>query len=45
MYEGACFVPFEHGGDATTLLSALGHFLGISDSTYNPNDPTAAWRD
>jgi tetratricopeptide (TPR) repeat protein len=42
MYVGACFVPFEHGGDATTLLSALGHFLGIYDSNYNPNDPTAA---
>src|SRR5205807_402633 len=38
MYAGACFVSFEHGGEASTLLSALGHFLGVYDSTYNPQD-------
>jgi hypothetical protein len=42
MYAGACFVSFEHGGDASTLLSALGHFLGVYDSTYNPQDTPAA---
>src|SRR5205085_12224299 len=39
---GACFVSFEHGGDATVLLSALGDFLGVYDGDYNPNDPKAA---
>ena len=42
MYTGACFVSFEHGGDAATLLSALGNFLGVYDGHYNPNDPAAA---
>src|SRR6266702_1366931 len=42
MYEGACFVSFEHGGDATVLLSALGNFLGVYDGDYNPNDPKVA---
>ncbi len=42
MYIGACFVSFEHGGDATTLLSALGSYLGVYDGHYNPNDKTAA---
>src|SRR5947208_3809520 len=41
MYDGACFVSFEHGGDATVLLSALGNFLGVYDGNYNPNDPKA----
>src|SRR5947209_2478483 len=41
MYDGACFVSFEHGGDATVLLSALGNFLGVYDGDYNPNDPKA----
>ena len=42
MYTGACFVSFEHGGDVSTLLSALGTFLGVYDGTYTPNDPPAA---
>src|SRR6266446_3662904 len=42
MYAGACFVSFEHGGDATTLLSALGNYLGVYDGNYNPNDTKAA---
>lgn len=42
MYDAACFVSFEHGGDATTLLSALGNFLGVYDGNYNPNDAKAA---
>jgi tetratricopeptide (TPR) repeat protein len=29
MYQTACFVSFEHGGDAAMLLSALGHRLGV----------------
>lgn len=42
MYAGACFVSFEHGGQASTLLSALGHFLDVYDSSYNPQETTAA---
>ncbi len=42
MYTGACFVSFEHGGDAATLLSVLGSYLGVYDGQYNPNDKTAA---
>ncbi len=42
MYDAACFVSFEHGGDATTLLSALGNFLGVYDGNYNPNDAKSA---
>ena len=42
LYDGACFVSFEHGGDATTLLRMLGHFLGVYDGHYNPNDSKAA---
>src|SRR5437016_3685741 len=42
MYDAASFVSFEHGGDAATLLSALGTFLGIYDGHYNPNETKAA---
>lgn len=42
MYEGACFVSFEHGGDATRLLSTLGHYLGIYDAFYAPHDCPSA---
>jgi tetratricopeptide (TPR) repeat protein len=42
MYDAASFVSFEHGGDAATLLSALGTFLGVYDGHYNPNDTKAA---
>src|SRR6266567_1982556 len=42
MYAGACFVSFVYGGDATSLLSALGSYLGVYDGHYNPNDKTTA---
>ncbi len=42
MYAGACFVSFEHGGEASVLLSALGSYLGVYDGNYNPNAPQAA---
>jgi tetratricopeptide (TPR) repeat protein len=42
MYERACFVSFEHGGDATMLLSALGNFMDVYDGNYNPNDSKVA---
>ena len=42
MYDAANFVSFEHGGDAATLLSALGTFLGVYDGHYNPNETKAA---
>ena len=42
MYDAASFISFEHGGDAATLLSALGTFLGVYDGRYNPNETKAA---
>lgn len=42
MYERACFVSFEYGGDAALLLSTLGHILGVYDGHYIPNDAQAA---
>ena len=42
MYGGACFISFEHGGDAALLLGTLGHTLGVSDELYNPHDGKAA---
>jgi hypothetical protein len=42
LYISACFVSFEHGGDAALLLSKLGTFLGIYDADYDPNNPDAA---
>jgi tetratricopeptide (TPR) repeat protein len=42
LYDGACFVSFEQGGDATTVLSALGSYLGVYDGHYNPNEIKAA---
>jgi len=42
MYQSACFVSFEHGGDASLLLSTLGTFLGVNDGIYNPKSPDAA---
>ncbi len=42
MYDTASFVSFEHGGDAATLLSALGTFLRVYDGNYNPNNMKAA---
>lgn len=38
MFSGACFVSFEHGGDAAMLLRTIGSFLGIYDGQYNPYD-------
>lgn len=44
-YERACFVSFEHGGDACSLLVSLGHLLGVYDEHYDPqNIPTALHR-
>jgi hypothetical protein len=42
LYDGACFVSFEQGGDATTMLSALGSYLNVYDENYNPNESKAA---
>ena len=42
MYEGACFVSFEHGGNASTLLNILGQSFGIPGDLYNPNDSSTA---
>ena len=42
MYERACFISFEHGGDAISLLSTLGHYLGIYDAFYAPRDCPSA---
>jgi hypothetical protein len=42
LYDGACFVSFEHGGDATTLLSALGNYLNVYDENSSPNEIKAA---
>jgi len=42
LYEGACFVSFEHGGDATMLLGMLGNFLNVYDGQYSPGDKTAS---
>jgi tetratricopeptide (TPR) repeat protein len=42
MYDDTCFVSFEHGGDASLLLSALGDALAINDGSYHVYDPPAA---
>jgi tetratricopeptide (TPR) repeat protein len=39
MYAAVCFVSFEHGGDASVLLSALGHRLGVD---CDPRETEAA---
>jgi tetratricopeptide (TPR) repeat protein len=36
MYQQALFVSFEHGGDASTLLSTLGNLYGVNDASYDP---------
>lgn len=36
MYRHALFVSFEGGGDASSLLSTLGHALGVYRSGYDP---------
>lgn len=42
MYTSACFVSFEHGGDASMLLGRLGTFLDINDGNYSTMNPEAA---
>src|SRR6266704_1014205 len=42
LYGKDCFVSFEHGGDASRVLSALGQFLGVYDGFYRPDDAPAA---
>jgi len=43
MYRGACFVSFEHGGDATTVLYELGGYFGLTDDPqFNHTDIPAA---
>ncbi len=42
LYQRACFISFEQGGDASMLLSVLGTFLGIYDGDYNPSDSMTA---
>ncbi|HLW02507.1 MAG TPA: tetratricopeptide repeat protein [Ktedonobacterales bacterium] len=42
LYSRACFISFEQGGDASTLLSTLGQFLAVYDSHFHPQDHAAA---
>ncbi len=42
MYTAACFVSFEHGGDAASLLSSLGARLGVNTGDYDPRNANAA---
>jgi tetratricopeptide (TPR) repeat protein len=42
MYDRACFISFEQGGDASVLLNALGNVLAINDGNYHAYDPAAA---
>jgi hypothetical protein len=42
MYRGACFVSFEHGGDAPMLLHALGGYLGIADAGFDHTNISTA---
>ncbi len=42
MYDGACFVSFEQGGDVTTVLSTLGNYLNVYDGNYHPSEVKAA---
>lgn len=42
MYRGACFVSFEHGGDAPALLHALGAHLGIAGAQFDHTNVPAA---
>jgi hypothetical protein len=42
LYEGACFISFEQGGGALTVLSTLGRYLNIYDGDYNPAEIQAA---
>ncbi|WP_437723285.1 tetratricopeptide repeat protein [Sorangium sp. So ce861] len=42
MYRGACFVSFEHGGDAARVLGRLAEHLGVSDGAFDAGDAKAA---
>lgn len=42
MFETACFVSFENGGDIAWLLSSLGHFLDVPEVLNNLNDRQTA---
>lgn len=42
LYEGACFVSFEEGGDATTLLGSLGEYLAVYNGDYRPDNSKIA---
>lgn len=42
LYEGACFISFEQGGDASTVLSTLGSYLNVYDGDYHPGEVQAA---
>ncbi|WP_437504649.1 CHAT domain-containing protein [Sorangium sp. So ce1099] len=42
MYRSACFVSFEHGGDATRVLGRLAEHLGVGDGAFDPGDAKAA---
>lgn len=42
MYRGACFVSFEHGGDAARVLGRLAEHLGVGDGAFDPGDAKAA---
>jgi tetratricopeptide (TPR) repeat protein len=41
MFTASCFISFAQGGDATSLLRALGRFLSIEDGSYDPRDVQA----
>ncbi len=42
MYDAACFVSFEHGGDASSLLSALAHRLDAVTGAFDTRNVDAA---
>jgi tetratricopeptide (TPR) repeat protein len=42
MYASAFLHSFEHGGDAGTLLSALGRYLDVYNGEYDPSNAKAA---
>ena len=40
MYEGACYVSFEHGGDVVKLLEIVGQYFDVQG--YEPHNTKAA---
>ena len=42
MFDWACFVSFEHGGGAVSLLGKLKTCLDIDESSYNPANVASA---